>query len=208
MSGVLRLGAVGLAVLCAVILGPVTASASDVVFIDRAAEADATFTSDANGVTTQLEVVTTSITGIDKSSPFEFDSSLVFVTLTNDASGLQTDSLSGFLAVGPSIAPDLQGASFGPTSVPLESNFGCCNPQPINLGVVWSASGAAQHDHMLNFFCPPGVCFGMFDIVGTSQPSTATIAVSGLVDGIDFGQLAFTQTAAVVQEGTGVGVFG
>jgi hypothetical protein len=78
----------------------------------------------------------------------------------------------------------------------------------VNLGVIWTPSAATVHNHMLNFFCPPGVCFGMFNLVGDSRAATATLTASGFVDGIDLSQAVFSGTSAVIQTGTGVGVFG
>lgn len=199
--------AVVVAVVAALIVAPVTASASEVVFIDRASEADATFTAVSNGVTVQIEVVATTITGISKGAPAQFTRTLVFASLT-DLTGQQIDFLSGSPFVGPTIAPNLNGATFGPTSVDLQSFFGCCTAQTVNLGVVWTPVAATVHSHMVNFFCPPGVCFGMFNLVGDSRPATATLTASGLVDGIDLSQAIFTATSAVMQTSTGVGVFG
>ena len=207
MSRVHRVAAVGLMVLCGLVVGPLTASASEVVFVSKATEADAAFTSDSNGVTTAIEVISTTIIEMQKGAPVRIDNTMIFVTITDDGTGQQLDFLAGRALTGPSVASDIRGATFGPASIDLESNFLGGAPQTINLGVVWSPSGAVQHDHMLNFFCPPGVCFGMFNIVGTNQPATATLTVSGTVDGLDLSLASFAETSAHIQRTTGVGVF-
>lgn len=196
------------AAVCSLLVASVSASASEVVFITRATESHAVFVSDSNGVTTQIEILSVEHIGVSKGAPVDDKRTLIFVTSTNDISG-QQDFLFGFTFDTASVSPNLQSASWGPETVNVTSfGFNCCTPQPITLTASWSANGAAQHDHMLNFFCPPGTCFGMFNLVGTSQPANVSFSASGFVDGVDLSQLSWTQTVGTIDQGTGVGVFG
>jgi hypothetical protein len=185
-----------LAVLCiaagAMVVGPLPVDAGGPPLVYHGSDANTSFISDQNGITTQIIVSSSDYT---YSTGAENQGTYVSVTLTDDGSGQQIDFLDNFVQTSANFAPNFQTATVAPTSFDLQSyTFG--GTQTITVGAVWTAAGTAQHFTVVSHFCgPPQPCFGIYDQIVTTHLATIALSMNGVVDGVDLSQLVGSSDA-------------
>jgi len=201
------------AVLLALAAAPLTSStaaeaATTPALVYHVVNAGSGYVADVNGVTIQVFIGSESFRFTGGNTRPDFDATSVSIDLTDDVTGQQS-SLFGFVPTTAVVAANLQSATLAPITVDLEEAISCCDSATVTVSDAWVAAGAQQHTEFIARFCgPPQPCFGMFHNTFTVQPATTGMTISGVVDGIDLSQVAFTSLGGGLSSGLGVELLG
>jgi len=177
------------------LIGSLPVEAAGQPLIYHGNEANASFVSDANGVTVMVHLSSSDYT---YSTGAELQGTGVAITLTDEVTGQELDRLDGFVATSASFAANLHSATLDATSLELQSSTSCCAAQTISVSAVWTATGPPDHFTMVSHFCgPPQPCFGIYNVSVTTRDATIAMTIGGMADGIDLSQLVWTNSAGI-----------
>jgi hypothetical protein len=196
--------------LAGMLASPLVANASDLpALVYHATLAGGAVVADVDGVTINVNVQSESYRYTGGNTRPDFDAIVVAVSLTSDADGTVIEELEGFVPVSGSVAPDMSSATIPSTTVQIQDVFGGSDQASVTVSAEITATGPANRTQFIERFCgPPEPCFGMFNIVGSERPAAAVLTVSGVVDGIDIGQVPFTSTGGEISSLLGADLLG